>query len=463
MRRNVQTRGERIDRDDSYLMPGINTISLTHDVALNPENEDLMTAFSPLINCKIGRFTHLNQNTEDLLKKIEMVRVLCQKVGGCIQRCMGVDALNSFSVVTHQLDEKFGTEYHKRFINYLKDFQQNDVVAAAAMTDVKGDRNLRPHQQVDPDLYLRIVEKKSDGIVVRGAKAHNSMAPYAEELMVLPTRALTKEEKDYAVGFSIPADSDGVKLIIKMKTPPERKKLKSPMGLYGSADCLTIFDDVFVPWERVFVCGEWEYASLLTGYFATFHRHSYCGCKPGTADIFMGAAALISEYNGLKNISHIRDKIVDFIMIAELVYACGIAAAIHGRKTSSGTYLPDIVYSNIGRCWAGQNFSKEYELLIDIAGGLAQTIPFEEDYLDPKTHTLLEKYLRGVSSIPTEDRLRCLNLIHDLTASQFAGGKLVAGIHGGGAPQMERVAIYHSYDLESKKKLAKYLAGINLG
>lgn len=386
MRSNIQVKGRTTDRLDPYFMPGINTISLTFEWAHLPDNKNVMTAYSSFIGEQINRFTHLNQSQQDLLDRIKMIRLYCQRVGGCIQRCMGIDALNSFSIVTHQLDERFGTEYHKRFLKFLHYFQKEDVVAATAMTDVKGDRGLRPHQQADPDLYLRVIEKRADGIVVRGAKAHNSMAPYAEELMVLPTRAMNKEEMDYAVAFAIPADAEGVKLICKMKNPPVRNGMRSPMGLYGSADCLTIFDDVFVPWERVFLCGEWEYAGLLTGYFATYHRHSYCGCKPGTADILMGAAALISEYNGLRNVSHIRDKIVDFIVTAELVYACGIAASINGKKTSSGTCLPDLIYSNVGRFWAGQNFSKEYELLIDIAGGLAQTIPFEEDYLDPKTH-----------------------------------------------------------------------------
>ena len=461
MKPNLQVKGQRMDRLDAYFMPGINTISLTLNWAELPEYGDLMTAFSPYMGEKVNRFTHLNQSHQDLMDRIRMIRLCCQQVGGCIQRCMGIDALNSFSIVTHQLDERFGTDYHQGFIEFLRYFQKENVVAAAAMTDVKGDRSLRPHQQTDPDLYLRVVEKRSDGIVVRGAKAHNSMAPYAEELMVLPTRAMTKEEKDYAVAFAVPGDADGVKLISKMKSPPLRSQLESPMGSFGSADCLTIFDDVFVPWERVFLCGEWEYAGLLASYFATYHRHSYCGCKPGTADIFMGAAALIAEYNGVKDVSHIRDKIVEFIATAESIYASGIAAAIHGKKTSSGTYLPDVVYSNVGRFLAGQNFLKEYELLIDIAGGLAQTIPFEEDYFDPETRPLLEKYLKGVANVSTEDRVRCFNLIHDLTASQFAGGKLVAGIHGGGAPQMERLAIYQNYDLEIRKAMAKHLAGIS--
>lgn len=460
MRPNVYRDGKLISRDDSQVMPGINVISATFNAAQQPEFEDLVTVKSHLTGNKINRFAHIHQDKEDLLKKQEMTRVLCQRVGGCIQRCMGADALNALSVVTKEIDEKHGTEYYDRFLAYLKYYQENDLVGNCAQTDVKGDRSKRPHQQQDPDLYLRVVEKRSDGIVVRGAKAHNTVAPYADEIIVLPTRALTPEDKEWAVAFTIPADTEGLKLVIRSTSVRSRVHLKAPIAEIGMSDSLTIFDNVFVPWERVFMCGEWEFGGRLASLFATYHRHSYTGCKPGIADVIMGASALVAEYNGIAKAHHVRDKIVDLIAVAELVYSGGIAASVKCHKASSGTCIPDIVYTNVARYHAGIHLYHEYETLADLAGGLIATLPPELDWYNPETKELLEKYIMRNPEISAENQHRCFRMISDLLCSSWGGVQQVAGLHGGGSPIMEKIAIIQQYDINSKKEIAKYLAGI---
>jgi len=346
-------------------------------------------------------------------------------------------------------------------IEFIKYFQQNDLVGNAAMTDVKGDRSLRPHQQADPDLYLHVVEKTSDGIVVRGAKAHNTLAPYAHELIVLPTRDMRAEDADYAVAFAIPADTPGVTMICRGAAPTVKREMSSPVSSrYASVESLTVFDDVFVPWERVFMCGEWQLAGYLAETFATYHRHSYCGCKPAISDILMGAAALVADYNGIQKAHHVRDKLVEFMVTAELVHGCGLAASLKGQPMTSGTYLPDLVYANVGKYYAGTNLHHELEMLQDLAGGLVVTMPSEEDYSSEAVGSYLKKYLAGPASLAVDDRVRCFRLIEDMTASKFAGLLMVAGVHGGGSPEAERLAVYRSYDLESRKATAKRAAGI---
>ncbi|MFC1989564.1 4-hydroxyphenylacetate 3-hydroxylase family protein [Chloroflexota bacterium] len=459
MKPNIHMHGEVIQRDDPRLMPPMNNIKLTFDMARNPELEHLIIATSHLSGEKINRFCHIHRSQDDLLKKQEMTRLACQRTPACIQRCMGADMLNALSVVTHEIDQAKGTGYYPKFLEYLKYFQKNDLVGCAAQSDVKGDRSLRPHQQPDPDVHLRILEKKKDGIVVRGAKAHNSIAAYADEIIVTPTRALTEEEGDWAVAFAIPADYPGIHQVVVAGAPKARKHLKAPLSDYGSCHSLTIFDDVLIPWDRVFMCGEWEFGGRMALMFALYHRHSYTGCKPAATDLFIGTTALVAEYQGVERAQHIRHKIADLVSVAELVYGAGIAAGVKSKPSSSGTYIPDVVFCNVGRRHAGMNYYHEMETLCDIAGGLVGTLPYEEDFFDSKTGPLLDKYIKRKEGVSPEDIHRCFNLAEEMVQG-FGGHRAVAGVHGGGSPIMEVIALLANYDLDSKKKIAKYLAGI---
>ncbi|HEY44266.1 MAG TPA: aromatic ring hydroxylase [Anaerolineae bacterium] len=460
MRPNVYIDGELVSRDDPRIEPAMNVIALTYDLPHEEQYEGIFTATSHLTGEKVNRFCHVHRSSDDLLKKQEMTRLYCHKSGGCIQRCMGIDAVNALSVITYEIDQVHQTEYHQRFLNYLEYFQKNDLCANCAQTDVKGDRKKRPHQQVDPDLYLRVVERTKDGIVVRGAKAHNTVAPYADEIVVVPTRFLTEEEADWAVAFAIPADAEGVKLICRPSAFRPRKLLDAPIARFGDVESLTIFDDVFVPWERVFMCGEREFAGPLALIFALYHRHSYTGCKPATSDVLMGMAALVAEYNGIEDEKHVQQKLADMISVAELVYAAGIAAAVKSQQAPSGTFVPEVIYSNVGRRHAGENIYHEFETVADLAGGLAATLPLEGDFISEETGPLLAKYIMRNPRISAEDQHRCFRLISDVICSSMGGVSQIAGLHGGGSPVMETITVLKNYDMEAKKRIAKELAGI---
>jgi aromatic ring hydroxylase len=462
MKHNVFMGGRRIERpyEDPQIRTGAAVIALTYEFAGRAEHEELLTAKSHLTGKQINRFTHIHQSADDLRRKIQMTREYCRHTL-CIQRCMGIDALNALSIITHQVDQMANTSYHKRFNEFVEYFQENDLTGNAAMTDVKGDRSLRPHQQADPDMYLHVVDRSDKGIVVRGAKAHNTDAPYAHELIVLPTREMTEADKDYAVAFAIPADTEGITMICRCAGPRAQYRSSHPMSSkYSTVESVTVFDNVFVPWERVFLCGEWQAAGFLAELFATYHRHSYCGCKPAISDVLMGCAALAADYNGVEKTTHIRSKLVELITAAEIVHACGIASSVNGRAMPCGTYLPDVVYSNIGKYYSGTTLHHEYELVHDIAGGLVATMPPEQDFEQSPTAEYLDKYLRGRAEVSTADRIRCFRLIEDITASAMAGLLLVAGVHGGGSPEAEKITILRQYDVAARKAIAKRLAGI---
>ena len=461
MKPNLYIGGERLGRDDSRIRPGINVMSVTFDQAREPQWQELMTAKSTLNGKMVNRFTHPPQNPYDLMQKQKMIRLLTQRVGGCIQRCMGYDALIALSIATKETDEKFGTDYHERFVKYLENYQERDLAAACAQTDMKGDRTKRPSEQPDPDAYVHVVDVRDDGIIVRGAKISITMVAYADEIIVIPTRALREQDKDYAVAFAIPADWDRVYLITRPVWLRQRQAIKAPFPEYGVSDSMVVFDDAFIPKERVFMCGEWEFGRRVALLFANSHRHSYTGCKPAVSDILGGATALVAEANNIERIDHVRQKLSEFAGGAELAYAAGIASAVYGEKTSSGTFFPNPIYANVGRRLMGETIYHEYNILTDVAGGLSVTLPFEDEFISETTKPYMDKYIVRNPKFSPEDSHRIWRLVENVVASPMSAWYQIAGVHGGGSPIMETITLNAEYNYESKKDIAKYLAGID--
>ncbi len=450
------------------IRPSVNSVAMTYELANRDDFRALMTATSHLTGEKINRFTHIHQNTDDLVSKVKMLRALGQITCSCFQRCVGMDAMNSIYSVAYDIDQAKGTGYHKRFLDYVEYVQKEDLTIDGAMTDVKGDRGLRPSEQPDPDMYLHIVEETKDGIVVRVAKAHQTGCINSHEILVMPTVAMREQDKDYAVSFAVPVETKGIVYIYGRQSMDTRKLEEGVCGeidrgnvCYGGQEILIVFDDVFVPWKRVFMCREYEFSGSLVELFAGYHRQSYGGCKVGVGDVLIGAAALIAEYNGTEKASHIKDKIVEMIHLNETLYACGIACSCQGEKTPSGNFLVDLLLANVCK----QNVTRfPYEisrLLQDIAGGIMVTLPSAKDLKNSEVGPYLEKYLKGVSSVPTENRIRLLRFIENMCLGCGAVCYLTESMHGAGSPQAQRIMMSRMLDIEARKKMVKQIAGIN--
>ncbi len=472
LKKNLYLDGELIGRDHPALDQAKNVIGVTFDLAQDPETRDLVTAKSHITGETINRFTHVHQSVEDLHKKQDMTRMLVRRVSQCIGRCMGVDGLNTLNSVSFEADKLNNgkTEYHKNFLKWLENFQKNDLVGSCAQTDVKGLRMLRPAEQPDPDQYLHVVEERPDGIVVRGCKVHITFASVADEIIVVPTRALGKDEKQYAVAFAVPADHEGVKQVLSPHNMEDRKHYKRGFD-WGFVDSYVIFDDVFVPRERIFLNGEYQHGGICALLFALFHRHSYSGCKPAVGDQLIGFASLAAEMNGIDKAPHVRDKIAELITITELGYAAGFTASALGKPEvympgigmtpyGPGSYIPNSIYANVGRCLTGEAVFHEQEILCDIAGGMPSTFPHEGDLLNPEIKGLLEKYLKRNQDIPIEDQIKFWLLFSDYTNSSSTGAIAYGSMHGGGSPIMEQIAIYGQYDIESRKNMIRKIAGM---
>lgn len=462
---NIYMFGEKIENpiDHPILRPSLNSVKATYDLAQLPEYEDLMTVTLE-DGRKINRFANIHRSTDDLIKKVKMQRLCGQKTAACFQRCVGMDAFNAEWSTTYEIDAKYGTSYHENFKKYLRMVQDEDLTVDGAMTDPKGDRGLAPHAQPDPDMYLRVVERRDDGIVVRGAKAHQTGIINSQEVIVMPTVAMGPDDKDYAVSFAVPVDAEGIVMIIGRQSCDTRKLEGSQMDVgnseFGGVEALVVFDDVFVPNDRIFLNGEFEYAGMLVERFAGYHRQSYGGCKVGVGDVLIGAAALAADYNGVPKVSHIKDKLIEMTHLNETLYCCGIACSAEGTPTDSGNYIIDLLLANVCK----QNVTRyPYEiarLAEDIAGGLMVTAPSEKDLNDPVVGGYVDKYLKGIEGVSTENRLRILRLIENLTLGTAAVGYRTESLHGAGSPQAQRIMISRQGNIGRKKELAKAIAKI---
>ena len=460
--------------DHAIIRPSINCVAMTYDLAHESEYEDLMTATSSLTGNKINRFCHLHMSTDDLVKKIKMQRLLGQKTASCFQRCVGMDAFNAVFSTTFECDAKYGTDYHERFKKYMIHVQDEDLTIDGAMTDPKGDRGKTHRDQTDPDLFVRIVEKRSDGIVVRGAKAHQTGSINSHEHLVMPTQAVAEGDKAYAVCFAVPSDAPGL-FMIYGRQASDTRKLEPGADIdlgnkkYGGQEALVVFDNVFVPNDHVFLCEEADFAAMLVERFAGYHRQSYGGCKVGVGDVIIGAAALAAEYNGAQKASHVKDKLIEMTHLNETLYSCGIACSCEGKCTQAGNYQIDLLLANVCK----QNVTRfPYEIVRlaeDIAGGLMVTLPSELDFKsDLKVPTesdfslgeWCDKFFAGAEGVSTENRIRILRFLENICLGSSAVGYRTESMHGAGSPQAQRIMIARQGDIENKKELAKNIAGI---
>jgi 4-hydroxybutyryl-CoA dehydratase/vinylacetyl-CoA-Delta-isomerase len=442
--------------------PHVRAAAMTYALASSREYRDLATATSHLTGRTISRFTHVHQSVEDLIKKIKLLRVLGQKTGTCFQRCVGHDGINATYSVAYEIDQKYGTDYFERFKKWLTYIQDENLMVVGAMTDPKGDRSRGPADQADPDQYLHIVDRRADGIVIRGAKLHMTGGVNSHEILVMPTTAMDERSKDYAVICSLPVDASGVTMIFGRQASDDRRDKreridvgKPSFGVVGG-EAVIAFEDVFVPADRVFMDGQAEFTPVIVYRFASHHRANYGACKTGLMDVLIGAVSYLTQIQGTAKASHVRDKVTEMIHLCETLYSSSIACSAEGWPTASGAYMVDTMLANVCKQNVTRLHFEVARLAVDLAGGFIATLPSQYDLDSEDVGHLVKKYFSGVEGIPWKDRIKIARLIEAMTG----GTALVESMHGAGSPQAQRVMILREGDLDKKIKLAKALAGI---
>ncbi|MGI9862996.1 4-hydroxyphenylacetate 3-hydroxylase N-terminal domain-containing protein [Moorella naiadis] len=468
--REVYIHGEKVTNyvDHPCVRPVIESVALTFEKAFDPEFENWLVKDSDLVKGPVNRFLTVHKSQDDLVGRVQLLKMLTPQHGACVgARCVGQDAIHAAYITTYDIDKKYGTNYHERFCKWLAEMQEKDLAVSGMVTDSKADRSLRPEEQEDPDSYLHVVQERKDGIVVRGAKAHQSGALVADEHLVLPTETIRPEGKQYAIAFAVPADTPGIIHIYESPAGTVRRLLpgagemdfgNATYGVHGAS--LVIFNDVFIPWERVFMYQEADFSTEMVEYFARMHRLAFCGCKAGHCDILLGACMLAVEYIGLTKASHIWEKLVTMFQNSELSYGCAIGAARLGYATPSGGYMPDVSLTNAAKLQGGRAVAENANLAMDIGGGLLCTIPTQKDWENGEIREYINKYFRGKAGISTENRIRISRLIEYLMGQSSVIP--AESILGGGPPETQRVMLRVSLRQRAgwMKERAKVLAGI---
>jgi 4-hydroxybutyryl-CoA dehydratase/vinylacetyl-CoA-Delta-isomerase len=443
----------------------VRAAAMTYALADDETYKDIATATSHLTGNTISRFTHVHQSIEDLIKKVKLLRVLGQKTGTCFQRCVGLDGINATYSVTYEIDQKYGTDYFKRFNKWLTRIQEENRMVVGAMTDPKGDRSKGPAQQSDPDQYVRIVERRDDGIVIRGAKIHMTGAVNSHEILVMPTTAMDASSKAYAVICAVPINAPGITMVFGRQANDSRRDNREDLDVgkpsFGAVggEAMIVFEDVFVPLEHVFMDGETDFTGAVVHRFAAHHRANYGACKTGLMDVLTGAVSYLAQIQGTDKGSHVRDKITEMIHLSETLYSSSIACSAEGTPTPSGAYMVDTMLANVCKQNVTRFHFEVARLAIDLAGGFIATLPSQYDLESEEIGHLVKKYFSGVESIPTEDRIKIGRLIEAMTG----GTAMVESMHGAGSPQAQRIMIYREGDLARKIQLAKALARIPQG
>ncbi len=455
----VYVKGRKIESvgDEPLLAPGVNAIAVTYDVAHREAAKPIALARQHTSGRIVNRLLHINQTSDDLLRKLELVRLVCQETG-CAQRYLTHDAMNAIWQSTYRIDAEHSTDYHPRLQNYLHHVQDHDLTVGVAMTDAKGDRSLHPHQQANPDVYLHIVERRPDGIVISGTKAIVTGAPYMHEFLVMPCRNMNAADADFAVCCAVPVDAPGLTIVARQAGRPGEAGAKFS-AKFGQSTGVLLFDRVFVPHDRVFLAGEWDQSLFLTQTYATHHRQSCIAARAGFGDLLIGAGALMCEANGLDpyEIGHLRDTMVDLIKITEGFYACGVAASVYKTDDPSGSVMPDVVFSNIGKLLMTSQIYDMHRLAHTVSGGLIVALPGPDEDHNPATAARLADVLKAREDIPYARRIETARFIEDLTVSDQAGWYSVITLHGGGSPEAMKREIMRNYPIGDKVDLVERL------
>ncbi|MBI3454566.1 MAG: gamma-aminobutyrate dehydratase [Candidatus Rokubacteria bacterium] len=435
---------------------GARHAALEYASAQDPAHADLCT-YTDAAGTPSSRYWKLPEGPDDLLRRHVLIDHGTRVGHGVflIIKEIGSDFLFAHTIVSHQMQEVMKAPYYERLKAYHRYVEQNDLALAVAQTDVKGDRALGPTEQEHPDYYVHVVDRQRDGIVVRGAKAHTTNSVAANELICIPTRALGEADRDYAVAFAVPVNAKGVKLIASPFTATGRSRFHHPVSAeHKMIETLTVLDDVFVPWERVFLCGETQYAGALALGFVQFHRFTAVSYKIPHIDLMIGAAMLAGEANGVEKAAHVRDKLARLVAWRETIRGLTVAAAYECRRMAPGVAVPNPVTTNVAKQYFAENYHLMAQKVQDIAGGLLVTGPAEEDLAAPETKAYVERYLGGKKGFGATNRLKVMNLIRDLLTSDFGGYNEVLSIHAEGSLEAQKLTILREFDATKARAFA---------
>lgn len=454
--RTLFYRGQRVANVNEVPALRVAVDHAAHDFDLvdDPAFRELAVVTDPDTGQEHSTYYKIPRDADDLLQRMRLIDASTAEGGTVVTliKEIGTDA-------TFALLRKLGGEAREKALAFHEHCRDNDLAVAVAQTDVKGDRSVGPGKQADPDLYVRVVEENADGIVVRGAKCHTTSSANADELIVLPTRAMGPGDEDYAVAFAVPIDTPGLELYVSSYSGREHNDFEFPLSSgHKLLESLTVFNDVFVPWDRVFLCREPELAGSVALTFVEYHRFTAVSYKLPLLDAFVGGAALMADMNGVAKAGHIRDKLTHLIAYSETVRGLTEMAALRAR-VEEGIAYPDPMTTNLAKFTFASGYHQALEWVQDCAGGLLVTAPGGDDWASDEVRPVLEKYFKAAKGT-AEDRLRLMHVISDLTARDLGGYHAVLAVHAEGSIEAEKMQILRAFDPTRAYAYTRKIAGI---
>jgi 4-hydroxybutyryl-CoA dehydratase / vinylacetyl-CoA-Delta-isomerase len=353
-------------------------------------------------------------------------------------------------------------DYIERMGEYIDQAQRNDIRITQCITDAKGNRSKKPSDQDDLDSYTRVVSRERDGVVIRGAKLHITGASFGHDLLTIPTKAMKSGEEDWSIGCVVPVNAEGVKIINTTYAPRHEDTRVFPVsGEHHYPEGFVIFDDVFVPWERVFLDGETAFAAVFAHSLGLWERLGGLSAFVEECDQLVGFAQLVAEANGTAGISHVKEKISEMIIHATLIRSSLEAAVMNCNIGPDGAAFPNELYVNAGKFHAAANYNVMVRHLHDIAGGAVLTAPAPSDFENEDVGDLARKYMSTGHDVDGEYRAGLMHAIRDLTADAYGGWKFVTNLQAGGGLYAQRIVTRRHYDMDGAKHKALAIAGLS--
>lgn len=464
---NVWFLGEKIEDLTTYppLAASFNALSKLYELQHNPDWAPLITMKSQLNGEQISMYTSPLYTAADANQKTRAARALAEVLGCCTHRCTGSEGFAGLGPCTYDMDHDLGTDYFKRFTKFMDYCQKKDLSCTVTVTDVKGERNLPPHKQPDPNMYVHVDEETKDGIYISGYKCNQTGILFAHEIVIVPTTNMRPEDKAFALACAVPSDAPGMTFVLG-RTPQDKRFFEVggdiegiDLGkMYADHQAMVFFDHVFVPNERVFMNGETEYVGRVLSYFTAVHRLTAGGCKSGGCSALCGAASLVTEMVGVQKAGHIKTKLTQMAMTAETVYALSLAAGTEGFKHPSGFWIPNPLTSHTCKYTCTTAPFEAIRYSRDIIAGFGETAPSELDMRSAGVGEVCQKAFNpGNPKYDAFDRLRAVRFVeHMVRGSNWTA----MALHGGGNQEAATVMARAFTDFGHLQNIVKAATGI---
>jgi aromatic ring hydroxylase len=460
--RRVWLQGESVDVTEHPRLAGCaRSVAAVYDLQHDPAHQELLTMISPATGQRVSLAYLLPHSVEDLTRQRKMYEFLVRRAGGVAARLP--QHLATVVLGLHDSRDIFGQEnpaFAENVTRYFEHCRENDLSIATIFNDPFHHRS-HPESKQE---YLRVVERRPDGIVVRGAKGVGTQAPYANEILCL-TQPRPNLQPDEVMYFAVPVNSQGIQLICResLTSPNPEDHPLNPR--WDEMDAMVLFDDVFIPWNRVFYLRQSQpedpglYARLFQGAMGIGPWYVLVRLAV-KAEVLLGICAAMAEYLGTSKQPHVQIALADAIIYMETMRAFIHAAEMNPVRSQSGLTLPNWTPAQAGRIFSIEGYPQMLQLMRELCGSGILMSPSQADMNNPEVGQQIRRYFVGENE-RTQEMFRMLKLVWEYACDSFGSRQLLFEMFNVASLATNKQRLVSAYDLSPFVRLAKELAGID--